>query len=465
MSGTAVGGRRGGTSALRARLALVAAFAGAFFGFSISAMNEILNEVDREFDLTSLHEGIVVSALLVGALAGCLGAGALTDRLGRRRMLIGAGLLGTLAASVCVTAVDEAVLVVGRLLLGLAVGATSAVAPVLLAELAGSRARGALITAYQLCIAVGALVALALGVTDLANHDWRLMFAVNGVPAALQASAVALVPPAPEDLLARGRPEDALDVLRLTREPGEAGEELAELRTVRRRSSATALRAAVSPEHRLPAGIAVGASLMNALVGVGAVVYYSTLVFASAGVGGHNGPEIASLSIGIMNVVASVAALGLIRRYGRRPVLTTGLAGMAAALCVAAIGLMAGGAVSGVLTVAAVLVYIACFAFSAGPLAWVLMAEVLPTEIRAPVAGVALALNWAANLLVALLFPVVVGTPGAPSRVGGVFLFFAALALVFLALFRRYVPETKDRPLAEVQALLRQGPGPGARLP
>ncbi|MGW7824748.1 MFS transporter [Streptomyces puniciscabiei] len=212
-------------------------------------------------------------------------------------------------------------------MLGIAVGVTSAVAPVLLAELAGARSRGPLITAYQLCLTVGVLAALALGATDLANDDWRLMFAVNGVPAALQAVAVALVPPAAGDLLARGRSERALRVLRLTRGPGEAEEELAELRAVRARPPAGALRTALSPDHRLPAAIAVGAALMNALVGVGAVVYYSTLVFASAGLGGHNGPEIASLSIGIMNGVASVAALAMIRRYARRTLLTTGLAG------------------------------------------------------------------------------------------------------------------------------------------
>ncbi|MGW7824747.1 MFS transporter [Streptomyces puniciscabiei] len=126
---------------------------------------------------------------------------------------------------------------------------------------------------------------------------------------------------------------------------------------------------------------------------------------------------------------------------------------------------MAGGSLGGVLTVAAVLAYITCFACSAGPLAWVLMAEVLPAETRAPVAGVALASNWAANLLVALLFPVIAGSPAAPVRVGAVFLFFAALSLVFLALFRHYVPETKDRSLAEVQALLRHRRHSEAWLP
>ncbi|WP_433456521.1 sugar porter family MFS transporter (plasmid) [Streptomyces sp. CA-142005] len=456
MKGQASAARSDGVPALRARLALMAAFSGAFFGFSISAMNQILDQVHREFGLTNLHEGIVVSVMHVGALVGCACASAFTDRLGRRRMLIGAGLLGAAAAPICATAPDASVLVTGRLLLGLAVGITSAIAPLLLAELAGARSRGALITAYQLCLTVGILAALALGATDLANRDWRLMFAANGAPAILQAVAVAFVPPAAGDLLARGRPGQALRVLQLTRGPDEAAEELAELRATRRRHSAGIVKTALSPDHRLPVAIAVGAALMNALVGVGAVIYYSSLVFASAGVGGHNGPEVASLTIGIMNVVASVFALVLIKRYARRTLLGAGLVGMAAALCVTASGLMAGGLLSGGLTVAAVLAYIACFAFSAGPLAWVLMAEVLPTEIRAPVAGVALALNWAANMLVALVFPVVTGTPASPVRVGAVFLCFAALSLVFLMLLRRFVPETKDRPLAEVQALLRQ---------
>ncbi|MFE5537963.1 sugar porter family MFS transporter [Streptomyces sp. NPDC056519] len=440
------------------RLVVLASACGAFFGFSISSMNQSISRVGVEMSLSSLHQGLVVSALIVGAVTGCVVAGLLTDRLGRHRVLVVSGVLGAAACMLCAVAPDEALLITGRFLNGVAVGATSAVAPVLLAELAPARSRGSVITTYQLVLTVGVLAALVLGVFWGPGDQWRLMFVANAVPALVQAVAAACVPQAPGDLLAAGRPKDALAVLRATRDEAEAEVEYERLLAVRDLPSVGVLRSLADHGTRLPVAIALGAALMNALVGIGAVVYYSTLVFAAAGVGGSSGARIASMSIGVVNVAVSVAALWLVRRYGRRPLLAAGLAGMAGALCAAAWSLLGGdgGSVAGYVTVAAVLLYVGCFAFSAGPVAWVLMAEVLPQEAGARVAGTALALNWSANLLVALLFPVIVGTPGVPARVGLVFLFFAVLCLVFLCLLRRFVPETKDRSLAEVQEELLQ---------
>ncbi|MEU9015737.1 sugar porter family MFS transporter [Streptomyces sp. NPDC048479] len=441
--------------ALGLRLLAVALSAGALFGVSIAAMNQTVEQVRLEFALSSLRQGFVVSGLVAGALLGCLAAGALTDRLGRRQMLTAAGVLGSGAASLCVVAPDQDVLFVGRLLLGFAVGVTSAVGPVLLAELAAARWRGVLITTYQLALTAGVMVAFTVGVTVHPGHNWRLMFVVNALPAVALAVTTLLIPLSPEDLMARGEHDRARAVLAATREPAEARAEWAALRSDRDRRSKSALRGLFDPSLRLPVAIALGAGLMNALVGIGVVAYYSTLVFDAAGIRSGSGAEIATLSVAAVNLVASVVAVGLINRYGRRPLLTVGLAGIAVSMAAAGVALTAAGKpVTGPLTVAAMLVFITCFAFSAGPLAWVLIAEVLPSEVRARVAGSALACNWGANLLVALLFPVVVHTPAIGYRVGLVFLLFAALSLTFLYLVRRLVPETKDRTLAELEAVL-----------
>lgn len=447
-----------------ARLILLASSCGAFFGFSISTMNQSIDRVGRDLSLSSLHQGIVVSSLIVGAVVGCVVAGAVTDRLGRRRVLVVSGLLGAAACALCAVAPDEAALIAGRFLNGVGLGATSAVAPVLLAELAPARSRGYVITTYQLVLTVGVLAALALGVVWGPGGQWRLMFAANAVPALLQAVAAMSVAQAPGDLMAAGRDATARAVLRATRDEEEAEAEYERLVQVRDLPTVGVLRSLADATLRLPVAIALGASLMNALVGIGAVVYYSTLVFAAAGVGGSSDAEVASMSTGVMNVAVSVVALGLIRRFGRRPLLSVGLVGMSGALCVAGWSLLGtGGAVAGPVTVAAILLYVGCFAFSVGPLAWVLMAEVLPQEAAARVAGAALALNWGANLLVALLFPVIVGTPGVPARVGLVFLFFALICLTFLFLLRRCVPETKDRSLADVQEELQRARRSGTR--
>ncbi|MFE2853706.1 MFS transporter [Streptomyces lavendulae] len=443
----------------------VAIAAGALIGVSISTMNESMGAIDTEFGLSALHEGIVVSALLVGALVGSLGSGLLAGRMGRRRILCLAGALGAAAAVLCAVAPDEAALAGGRCLIGLAMGVTSSVAPVLLADLAPARVRGSLVTAYQVSITVGMLAALALGTGPMGHGGWRLLFVVNALPCIALGLAALRISEAPGDLLARGREGGALEVLRATREPAEAQSEFAALTEARSAPHRSLVRCAADPALRRPMAIAVGAALMNAVVGIGAVVYYSTLVFSSAGLSGDGGARVASLSIGLVNVVMSFVALGLIRRHGRKPLLTAGLAGMAVALGAAAWCQSVGGATAGVLTVAAVLVYVACYAFSAGPLSWVLLAEVLPPELRTRVSGGALALTWAVNLLVALLLPGILGTPGSPDRLAGTFLFFTVVTLLILVLLRRYVPETKDRTLAELRAVLGNRPTASAATP
>ncbi|MFI8266301.1 MULTISPECIES: sugar porter family MFS transporter [unclassified Streptomyces] len=435
------------------RTLAVAVSAGALIGVSISTMNESLTEIASRFGLSPLHEGMVVSALLVGALVGSLGAGVLTGRIGRRRILILAGTLSAGAAVLCTVAPGAEVLTGGRFLIGLGMGVTSAVGPVLVADLAPARTRGSLVTAYQVSIAVAMLAALALGMGPMGHGGWRVLFAVNALPCIALCLSALLVPESPGDLMARGRAPEALAVLRSTRDRDEAAAEVAVLSGAHPTQHRSVLRCAADPVLRRPLAIAVGAALMNPIVGIGAVVYYSTLVFSSAGVPGGAGARSASLMVGIVNVVMSFVALRLIRRHGRRPLLSAGLAGMAAALGVAACFQMVDVAAARALTLAAVLGYIACYAFSAGPLSWVLFADVLPPELRARVSGGALAGTWAVNLAIALLFPVLVGTPAAPARLAGAFLFFAVITLLILALLRRYVPETKDRTLAELRTL------------
>jgi MFS family permease len=205
------------------------------------------------------------------------------------------------------------------------------------------------------------------------------------------------------------------------------------------------------------------AALMNALVGAAVVVHYSTGVFAMAGIGGPGRAEIASWTVGLVNALATVAAIGLIERYGRRPLLSVGLTGIITALLTAGYGLLAPvSQFTGGITVAALLALMVCHAFSAGPIAWLLVAEVLPARIRSRGGAAAAGLNWSANLVVALLFPILVGRPAIPGRVGIGFVVFALLSMGFLVFFRLFVPETKGLTLSEVEARL-SGPG-GDRL-
>jgi sugar porter (SP) family MFS transporter len=429
------------------RLAAVAGFTGVLFGYDISAINDAVVFMQEHFALSSLDRGLVVSALLLGALVGALGAGRLADTWGRRRSIVVAGLAAAAGALLAGLAQNVVMLLGGRVIIGLAVGVTSAIAPLYIAELAPARSRGSMVALYQLSLTLGILAALAVGVVFTPTANWRIMIAAGAVPALAQVLAMAIVPESPRYLMARGRLEDARRVLSRLRPAADVDREMDEMAHVDRATAHTSFRDVFAHSCRPALIIGVGAALMNALVGVGAVIYYSTDIFQTAGVGNA---EVASLSVGALNTVMTIVAVFLIARFRRRPLLFVGLTGIVISLIVAGVSLLVPS--PGWVTIVGLLGFIASFAISAGPIAWLIVAEVFPLAIRGRAASFATSTNWAANFVLALLFPLFVGTPGDPVRVGIAFCIYAAISAGFIVFTARLVPETKDRTLEEIEA-------------
>ncbi len=438
-----------------ARLIALSAATGGLFGYMIAVSNDAIDSVRTELQLTTVSAALVVSALVAGALLGCAVAGTTADRVGRRRTLIGAALVALVGVALTAAAREPTLMTSGRLVTGVAVGITSAVAPLYLAELAPFARRGTVLTTYQLFITVGILTAFATGLLLAPGGEWRWMFALGGVTALAQLVAAVLVPPSPRFLVRGGQVDQARAALARLRPPDEVEPELDAIVSAAAEEDTPPLRELFSARFRPGLVVGLVMALMNALVGVGAVIYYSTDVFRAAGIGGTSGAEFASLAVGGVNFLAAVVSVFLTDRFGRRPLLTIGLVGIVVCLAVAGMILVGPGADQGGLLVAAILGYMAFFAISAGPLAWLLLSEVLPGSIRARAAAIATAANWGANLLITLLFPLVVGTPGDPGRVGMAFWFFGVLTLGFLAFVRLRVPETRDRTLERIEADLR----------
>ncbi|HEX3316970.1 MAG TPA: sugar porter family MFS transporter [Solirubrobacteraceae bacterium] len=393
----------------------------------------------------------MVSALLLGALLGALGAGRLADTWGRRRSVVVAGVAAAAGALLAGLAVNVPMLLGGRVIIGLAVGVTSAIAPLYIAELAPARTRGSMVALYQLSLTLGILAALAVGVAFSPTADWRIMIAAGAVPAIAQVLAMAIVPESPRYLAARGRVEDARRVLERLRPPGEVEAELSDITRMDRAVARVRFRDIFARAVRPCLIVGVGAALMNALVGVGAVIYYSTDIFQTAGV---TNAEVASLAVGAVNTIMTLVAVLLIARYRRRGLLLVGLSGIVVGLVVAGVSLLVDA--PGWITVAGLLGFIASFAISAGPIAWLIVAEVFPLAIRGRAASFATSTNWTANFVLALAFPLFVGTPGDPKKVGIAFFVYAAISFGFIVFVARLVPETKDRTLEEIEAELRR---------
>lgn len=399
----------------------VAASAGVLFGWSIVCVNTVLLPMRAAMHLTSGQQGWVVSALPAGALVGCLLGARILDRIDARSCLLVSAVLSAVGAAGSVVADDAWPMVAARLLLGIGVGLASAATPVFVAARSSAARRGVVMTTYQLAITIGILVAFFIGWLLDADAWWRTMLAFNAIPAVLLAAFALLCAPL--------RPTATPHAPAAESTPGRA------------------------PGHVRAVVIVFAAALMNALTGVGLLMYYSTDIFTAAS--RAVSADLATFSVGVVNTTFGVVAVVLVGRFKRLSLLSIGLAGMAASLVVVAAGLLTDG--GGLFAVAACLVYMAFFAISAGPLAWLLVAEVAPARGQGAVTAGAAASNWGANMMLAFLFPIVAGSPPTLAHVAWICLLFAALTIAFLLYFRLAVPETKGLSMAEIQDAVAAG--------
>jgi MFS family permease len=423
MSGTAA------ASPHRLRLwATVAALGGFLFGYHAGVLAGALLPLRRDFGLTSVEQGVLVGLLPLGAMAGSLLNHRLADTLGRRRTLIVDALVFLVGTVISAAAPDYAVLLVGRALVGLGVGSTSSTVPLYISELAPAGLRGRLVTVNQVMVTLGIVGAYLVDLAFAASGSWRAMLAVGLVPAALLLVGMLRAPESPVWLAARAQQE--------------------ERRADRR-------RAPLWTRARTPLLVGVGLGAIQQLSGINAIVYYAPSIMERTGLNASRS-ILYSVIVGAVNAVATLAALRLVDRLGRRPLLLGSLTGCFASLVLLGLTFTLPHGFSGSwLSLLCLLAYIVAFAVGLGPLFWVLVAEIFPADARATGAGAATSVNWFANFLVGLLFLPLVGAVGQ----GATFFVFAAVCAAGVVFVSRYVPETAGRSFDEIEADLRERGG------
>ncbi len=437
-------------------VALVAAIGGLLFGYDTGVISGALLFIDADFGLSPLLSGVVVSAILVGAMAGAAGAGALADRYGRRRLLVVAAVVFLVGAGLAAGAPTVAVLVAARVVLGLAIGAASNLVPVFIAEVAPTEQRGRLVSLNQLMITLGIVLAY------LANYaladvpgNWRWMFALAAVPSVLFGLGMLALPETPRWLALRGQTDRARAVLARLRGEDDVEAELAEMtRTAGDSQSRTGWRALTGRRLRPVLIAGIGLQLLGQLSGVNTVIYYAPTIFASSGLGASSA-ILATVGIGVVNVVMTVVGMALVDRVGRKKLLATGASVMTAALAVLALTLAVDGAAW--IAVTCVAVYIAAVAVSLTVVIFVIPSELYPLRIRGTAMSATMFTNWATNFLVALTFLSLFDALGD----AGTFTLFAALCAVLVLFTIRFIPETKNRSLEQIERDLSPD-GPGA---
>ncbi len=444
-------------------VAVVAAVAGFLFGFDEGVISGAQLELSKEFSYGVTLEGVMTSAVPLGALVGALLAGRLTAKHGRRRVLMIASLLFIVGAIIATATPGIWVLVFARLILGLAIGLAAIVAPLYLSETAPTRSRGVMISAYQLLVTIGILVAYLVNLYYNQFEEWRPMFAWGVLPGVILLFGAWRIPESPRWLASKGRIAEMRQVLAQLRTDvpeaevkAEADQIVATVESEGRTGSPWSQLFA--PAVRPAVVVAMGLFFLQQLSGINAVIYYAPQIFGGTGFTGASGQLLATVGVGVVNVVMTLVAMWLIDRSGRRSLLTIGFTGTAIGLAMLAYSaaMVSGGATGGLpatLGFAGVVIYIACFAIALGPIPFVIMSEVYPLHLRGPGMAMASVANWGFNYIVVLLFPIALAEVGLDVTFG----FFAVICALGLVFSLALVPETKGISLEAIERHLYSG--------
>ncbi len=437
---------------------LAAAFAGLgglLFGYDTGVVSGAQLFFKNDFALSTFALEVIVSGVLAGAAAGALLGGRFADIFGRRTLLIITALIFAAGAVICAAATSPAILIVGRIIVGLGIGLSSGTVPVYISEVSPPDARGWTVSLFQLAITLGILLAYLVDYAFAAIQGWRWMFGLAVVPAAIFALGMIFLPESPRWLAGRGRRDAARSILARIRDTSDVDVELAEIEeSVAHSGEHGNWRDLLHANLRPALIVGIGLAIFQQVTGINTVIYYAPVIIQSAGIPSASGAILTTAGIGVVNVLMTLVSMWLIDRIGRRPLLLTGIAGMVVTLGVlgwAFHSASPSGALSW-LAVISIMVYVASFAISLGPIFWLLIAEIYPLKVRSSAEGVAATFNWGSNLLVSLTFLTLLQGIGATRT-----FWLYGLCAIGAWLFSYYlVPETKGHTLEQIEVFWRK---------
>ncbi len=427
-------------------VSIIAAIGGLLFGFDTAIIAGATRFLKDRFALTSFGEGLAVSIVLVGCMAGTWIAGVASDRLGRKRFLLISAVLFFVSAVGCAVPQNLNQFLVFRFIGGLAIGSASLVCPLYISEIAPARMRGALVSLNQMTIVSGILLAYFVNwiLVGAGPSNWRWMFAAGTVPAVIFFGLVLRVPESPRWLVKQGREEEAREVLTRVNTAEAAAAEVLSIKDTLSLEQGR-LSELFKPGFRTALLVGVVLAVFQQITGINAVIYYSPRFFETAGLA-RGAAILQSTIVGIVNVLFTIVAIALVDRIGRKPLLLTACGGMGVSF------ILLGAAFkfqlfSGGLVLVFTLLYVAFFAMAMGPIVWVVIAEIFPTRIRGQAMAIATVALWAADFAVSLTFPVIADK----LHESFAFWLYAGMCVIDFLFIWFVLPETKGRTLEEIE--------------
>lgn len=444
-------------------LAIIASLGGFLFGYDTAVISGTINFVTSQFHLDAAGTGWYVSSALVGCILGVSVAGILSDKYGRKKVLILSALFFGVSAIGCAFAIGFTDLVIYRLIGGLGIGVASMLSPLYISELSPSRKRGRLVALYQFAITVGILCSyfsnaylLKLSHTEslmqttglvnkiMVTEVWRIMLGTSVVPALLFLFLLLFVPESPRWLTIKGDESGAFRVLRKIVSDEEAQKEISDIKA-NLQSEAGGFNMVFKGGFKLAMIIGISLAFLTQVSGINAIIYYGPKILEEAGlpIADALGGQVV---IGIVNVLFTLIAIWKIDKLGRKPLLLAGVIGIITSLFIIG-SLFYFNVTNTWLLLIFILLFIACFAFSYGPVIWVLLSEIFPAKIRGKAMSLATFSLWIGTALVGQLTPVLLED----LKPAGTFWLFALVTTPALYLAIKIIPETKGKSLEEIE--------------
>jgi SP family arabinose:H+ symporter-like MFS transporter len=427
-----------------------AALGGLLFGFDTAVISGAVPFIKTYFDLDDIALGWAVSSLLAGCIVGVIASGKPADVLGRRKTLLAASLLFLISAVGSALSNQLYVFVAFRFIGGIAVGTASMLSPMYISEISPAAKRGSLVSLDQLAIVIGILVAFFSNylLVSIGDNNWRWMLAVMGVPALFFFVALLFIPESPRWLVQKGKRTEAFSILERINGTEPATVEMKAVEQSISEEEKSSYKEVFSKKMSPLIRMGIVVAVFSQFTGINSIMYYAPMIFAKTGIG-IGDSLMQTVAVGGVNVIFTFVAIKYIDKFGRKPLLIAGCTGMAISLFVLAVAFYLH-EFGGFLILAFVLVYIASFAASLGPITWVFIAEIYPNRLRSEAMSVAVVSLWAAVFVVSLTFPYMLNALGG----GTAFLVFGSMCVVYLVFLITKLPKTKGKSLEELERIL-----------